>query len=91
MDKQKIYGILRHVLGAVGGFLVALGYTSAEAVADVLTNVETVVGAITVVVATITSIVAKIRGNIDNPTPAQAAAKAPDAVDKAADKKIDAK
>lgn len=84
MDKQKIYGIVRNAIAAVGGFLVALGYTSADESAAFLTNIETIIGAVGVVIATITSLVAKIRGNIDNPTPAQAAAKEPDAVDKAA-------
>lgn len=83
MDKQKIYGVIRNVIAAVGGFVVALGYSTSADVTSLLTSVEGVVGAVVTIVAIVTSVIAKVKGNIDNPTPAQAAAKEADAIDKA--------
>lgn len=52
MTKDKVFGIIRHVLTFVGGILVIKGYTD-----DVM--VEEVIGGITALVGSIWSIVSK--------------------------------
>lgn len=86
MDLQKIFGILRTAAAAIGGFLVSLGYTDASTIGDAVQSLDTIGGAVLVIIAAVGSVIAKLRGNRDNPTPAQAKAKEPDAVDKLAGK-----
>lgn len=89
MDKQKIYGLIRQVLAGVGGFLIALGWSDQNTITLVSNNIDIIIGAASFLISVGASLYAKVRGNIDNPTPVQAAAKAPDLVDKAVDKAID--
>lgn len=59
---DKIMGVVRAGVAAIGGFLVALGVTDADTVGSVVTNLETVVGAVGVLAAAAASIYAKIKG-----------------------------
>lgn len=64
-NKDVLWGTVRHIVGAVGAFVVALGYASADGVADALTNIDTIIGSVGVVVAFVTSIYAKITGKAE--------------------------
>lgn len=58
---DKVYGIIRHVLGGAGALLVGLGLSDADTVAQASTNFEAIVGAVTFFAAVGASIVAKIK------------------------------
>lgn len=49
MNMQVIGGLVRAVLGAVGGWLVANGYVDAESASEAATSASSVVGAAAVV------------------------------------------
>lgn len=61
MDTTKLYGVLRHAIGAVGAFVVGMNYATADEVGQVLTSLDALVGAAGVVAATVLSIVNKIK------------------------------
>jgi hypothetical protein len=61
-NKEVLWGTVRHIVGAVGAFVVALGYASADGVADALGSIDTIIGSAAVVVAFVASVVAKIKG-----------------------------
>ena len=46
MEKEQIYGIIRHGLTAVGGVLVTLGYIDEDIIPEVIGVVMTLVGVI---------------------------------------------
>jgi hypothetical protein len=46
MEKEQIYGIIRHGLTAVGGVLVTLGYIDEDIIPEVIGAVMTLVGVI---------------------------------------------
>lgn len=59
---DKIMGIVRAGVAAAGGFLIALGVTDSDTVADVVTNIETILGAVGVAAAAAASVYAKVKG-----------------------------
>lgn len=61
---DKIMGIVRAAVAAGGGFLVALGVMDSDTAAGAVTNVETILGSVTVVLAAAASLYAKIKGVI---------------------------
>ncbi len=63
---DKIMGIVRTVVAAAGGFLVALGVTNAEDVGSIVTNVEAILGAGAVIAAAAASVYAKVKGVLGN-------------------------
>ncbi len=46
MEKEQIYGLIRHGLTAVGGVLVTLGYINEDIIPEVIGAVMTLVGVI---------------------------------------------
>lgn len=42
---KKVYGFVRHGLGAMGGFMIALGWTDADTWMQVVGSLDTMVGA----------------------------------------------
>jgi|TARA_B100000497_G_C7666965_1_gene402163 hypothetical protein len=46
MEKEQIYGLIRHGLTAVGGVLVTLGYIDEDIIPEVIGAVMTLVGVI---------------------------------------------
>ncbi len=60
---DKTSGVIRHAVGAVGSFLVGLGWTDADSVASLLASLDAIVGGIMTVTAFVASIIAKIKGD----------------------------
>ena len=58
---DKVFGVLRHIVTAAGAVLVGLGISDASQVADLTTNLETIIGAVGVVIGIVSSIVVKLK------------------------------
>lgn len=58
---DKIFGVVRHVIGLAGGVLIGLGLMDAEQSAALATNVEAISGGILAVVAIGASVIAKLK------------------------------
>lgn len=58
---DKVMGVVRAGLAAVGGFVVALGVLDADTWASILTNVETIIGAVMALGAAGASIYSKVK------------------------------
>lgn len=59
---DKVMGIVRTILAALGGVLVAIGVMDAESWGAVVQSIETIVGAIGVIAVGVASVFAKIKG-----------------------------
>lgn len=58
---DKVMGVVRAVVAAAGGFLVAIGWANADDMAGVAQSIETILGAIGVIGAAVASVIAKIK------------------------------
>lgn len=58
---DKVFGVIRHIVTAAGAILVGLGISDASQVADLSTNLETIIGAVGVVIGIVSSIVVKLK------------------------------
>lgn len=61
MDMSKFWGVVRHVVGGIGGGLIGFGYATPDDVTNVLGNLDTVMGAVMALGAVVASIWSKIR------------------------------
>ncbi len=59
---DKVFGVLRHIVTAAGAILVGLGISDASQVADLTSNVETILGAAMTVIGIVSSIIVKLKG-----------------------------
>lgn len=57
----RIAGLIRHLIAAVGVFLVAEGYADDETVAGMSANVETIIGAVLAIGAAGQSFISKAK------------------------------
>lgn len=60
---DKVMGIVRTILAALGGILVAVGVMDADSWGAVVQSVETIVGAVGIIAVGVASVVAKIKGD----------------------------
>lgn len=60
LTEDKVAGTVRHWLGAIGGFVTALGFADAEAWSSAMMNVESIIGAVFALYAWGASLYAKL-------------------------------
>lgn len=61
MDALKLMGIVRHIVGGVGGALIGFGLAAPEDVQGAAQNVEVIAGGLMGLIATVASIADKIQ------------------------------
>jgi hypothetical protein len=65
MDMQKIFGVVRHIIGGIGAGLIGFGFANQGDITQVLTSLDGVVGGVMAIAAVVASVVSKIKGKAE--------------------------